>query len=84
MNVDLSVPLIPDAFLPVSLDDGRLDTPAILVALDIVEGNIVRMAGYTQAQRGGPAPARQDPQEPHHGQTSDCRRRCGRLCRQGQ
>lgn len=46
MNVDLPAPLASDAPLPVSIDDGRLDTPAILVDLDIVEDNLARMAEY--------------------------------------
>ena len=49
MNVDPLAPLTPGAMLPVPLGDGRLDTPAVLIVLDIVEDNVARMAGYGQA-----------------------------------
>ena len=37
--------------LPISLDDPRLDTPAVLVDLDIVEANIGRMAGLARREK---------------------------------
>jgi D-serine deaminase-like pyridoxal phosphate-dependent protein len=43
--------LAPDAALPIATSDGRLDTPAVLVDLDIAEANIARMA--TLAERNG-------------------------------
>src|SRR5262245_13086194 len=44
----LPTPLAPDASLPIAVADGRLDTPAILVDLDIVEANIARMASFAR------------------------------------
>lgn len=48
---DMPIPLRPGTNLPVGLDDSALDTPAILVDLDIVEANIGHMAGF--AHRNG-------------------------------
>ena len=47
----LPLPLDPAAELPLSLEDRRLDTPAMLVDLDIAEGNIASMAAF--ARRSG-------------------------------
>lgn len=44
----LPVPVAPDQALPLALDDHRIDTPAILVDLDVAEQNITRMAGYAR------------------------------------
>jgi D-serine deaminase-like pyridoxal phosphate-dependent protein len=49
----LPVPLDPRAALPLPLDDLRLDTPAMLIDLDIAEANIAKMAGF--AARAGVA-----------------------------
>ena len=49
--MSLPVPLAPDAPLPLLLDDERLDTPAVLVDLDIADDNIRRFARY--AERAG-------------------------------
>jgi D-serine deaminase-like pyridoxal phosphate-dependent protein len=51
MNLVLPLPLDPAAELPVPLDDPRLDTPAMLVDLDIVDANIAQMAAF--AERSG-------------------------------
>jgi len=45
-NVVLPLPLAADAELPVPIGDVRLDTPAMLVDLDIAEANIARMAAF--------------------------------------
>jgi D-serine deaminase-like pyridoxal phosphate-dependent protein len=42
----LPVPLEPGAALPLPLDDPRLDTPAMLIDLDIAEANIAKMAAF--------------------------------------
>jgi D-serine deaminase-like pyridoxal phosphate-dependent protein len=47
----LPVPLPPSAPLPIDLDDPRLDTPAVLVDLDVMEANIRRFADF--AERSG-------------------------------
>ena len=47
----LPLPLDPAAELPLSLEDRRLDTPAMLVDLDIAEANIAGMAAF--ARRSG-------------------------------
>src|SRR5262249_777963 len=44
-------PLADDVVLPIGFDDDRLDTPAILVDLDVVDSNIHRMAEF--ARRAG-------------------------------
>jgi hypothetical protein len=44
-------PLDPVAQLPVPLGDQRLDTPAMLVDLDVAEANMAKAAGY--AARAG-------------------------------
>jgi D-serine deaminase-like pyridoxal phosphate-dependent protein len=49
--VPVPVPLDPAAELPLPLDDRRLDTPAMLVDLDIADANIARMAAF--ARRSG-------------------------------
>jgi D-serine deaminase-like pyridoxal phosphate-dependent protein len=36
--------------LPIGLDDERLDTPAILVDLDIVDVNIIAMASFAERE----------------------------------
>src|SRR5476651_1678831 len=46
-------PLAADVALPIAASDQRLDTPAVLVDLDIVEANIERMAAF--ARRAGVA-----------------------------
>ena len=50
-QVFLPLALDPAAALPVPLGDPRLDTPAMLVDLDVAEANIASMAAY--AQRAG-------------------------------
>lgn len=50
MRVDLPTPLAPEAKLPIDLDDPCLDTPAVLVDLDIAEANIAKMANFAQRQ----------------------------------
>jgi D-serine deaminase-like pyridoxal phosphate-dependent protein len=47
----LPLPLDPAAELPVPLADHRLDTPAMLIDLDIAEANIAKMAAF--ASRAG-------------------------------
>lgn len=42
----LPVPLDPAAALPVPVGDQRIDTPAMLIDLDIAEANIAKMADY--------------------------------------
>jgi D-serine deaminase-like pyridoxal phosphate-dependent protein len=44
----LPMPLAPDVALPIATSDPRLDTPAVLVDLDIVEANIARMAAFAR------------------------------------
>lgn len=48
---NLPTPLATDAQLPIDLSDGQLDTPSLLVDLDVVDDNIARMA--TLAHRSG-------------------------------
>jgi D-serine deaminase-like pyridoxal phosphate-dependent protein len=48
MSHPLPLPLASDAVLPIGIDDGRLDTPAVLVDLDVVEANIERMAALSR------------------------------------
>jgi D-serine deaminase-like pyridoxal phosphate-dependent protein len=47
----LPTPLAADVGLPIPLSDQRLDTPAVLVNLDVVEENIAHTAAY--AKRNG-------------------------------
>ena len=47
----LPTPLSADIGLPIPISDQRLDTPAVLVDLDVVEANIAHMAGF--ARRNG-------------------------------
>ena len=47
----LPLPLDPAVPLPLQLTDQRIDTPAMLVDLDVVDGNIARMAAF--ARRAG-------------------------------
>jgi D-serine deaminase-like pyridoxal phosphate-dependent protein len=47
----LPTPLATNVALPIPLADPRLDTPAVLVDLDVVEVNVARMAALVQ--RGG-------------------------------
>jgi D-serine deaminase-like pyridoxal phosphate-dependent protein len=47
----LPVPLDPAAALPVPVGDHRIDTPAMLIDLDIAEANIAKMAQF--ARRAG-------------------------------
>ncbi len=47
----LPLPLDPAAELPLPLEDRRLDTPAMLIDLDIAEANIASMAAF--ARRSG-------------------------------
>ncbi len=47
----LPTPLAGNVGLPITVSDQRLDTPAVLVDLDIVEANIAHMAGF--ARRNG-------------------------------
>lgn len=51
MPLGLPLPLDPAAPLPVDLEDPRLDTPAMLIDLDVAEANIAKAAGY--ARRSG-------------------------------
>jgi D-serine deaminase-like pyridoxal phosphate-dependent protein len=51
IEAGLPLPLDPGATLPLPIGDPRLDTPAMLVDLDIAEANIARMAGF--ASRAG-------------------------------
>ena len=44
----LPLPLDPAAALPVPLDDQRLETPAMLIDLDIVDANIQKAARYAE------------------------------------
>ncbi len=44
----LPAPLAPDVALPIATSDPRLDTPAIVVDLDVVEANIARMAAFAR------------------------------------
>ncbi|HTI77044.1 MAG TPA: alanine racemase [Mycobacterium sp.] len=44
-------PLADDVILPIGFDDDRLDTPAVLVDLDVVDSNIHRMSEF--ARRAG-------------------------------
>ena len=44
----LPAPLAPDLALPIATADPRLDTPAIVVDLDVVEANIARMAAFAR------------------------------------
>lgn len=47
---NLPTPLLADVALPIDLHDDRLDTPAILVDLDIVDANIDGMASFARSQ----------------------------------
>lgn len=47
----LPLPLASDVLLPLHVDDPRLDTPAVLIDLDVVEHNIARTAGYAERNR---------------------------------
>jgi D-serine deaminase-like pyridoxal phosphate-dependent protein len=51
VSLPLPLPLDPVAALPVPLADPRLDTPAMLVDLDVAEANIASMAAF--ARRAG-------------------------------
>lgn len=42
--------LRPEAILPLDLHDGNLDTPALLLDLDIVDANIARMQNFAESQ----------------------------------
>jgi D-serine deaminase-like pyridoxal phosphate-dependent protein len=44
----MPTPLAADVALPIAASDQRLDTPAVLVDLDIVEANIERMAAFAR------------------------------------
>ena len=46
----LPLPLRPEAALPIDLDDTDLDTPALLVDLDILDANITRMQDFANSQ----------------------------------
>jgi D-serine deaminase-like pyridoxal phosphate-dependent protein len=46
MTEALPRPLPDDVILPIEIGDERMDTPAVLVDLDIVEANIARMAAF--------------------------------------
>jgi len=46
--VDLPTPLAEEAELPTSIESELLDTPAVLIDLDIVESNIQRTADYAR------------------------------------
>jgi D-serine deaminase-like pyridoxal phosphate-dependent protein len=46
----MPLPLRPEAALPIDLDDTDLDTPALLVDLEILEGNIARMQDFANGQ----------------------------------
>jgi len=46
----LPTALLADVALPIDLHDDRLDTPAILVDLDIVDANIKAMASFAQRE----------------------------------
>ncbi len=43
-------PLRSDIALPIDLDDSDLDTPAVLVDLDVVEANIADMQAFADAE----------------------------------
>lgn len=47
---NLPRPLLADVSLPIDLNDERLDTPAILVNLDIVDANIESMASFARGE----------------------------------
>ena len=47
----LPTPLAANVALPIPVNDPRLDTPAVLVDLDVVDANIARMAALVR--RGG-------------------------------
>jgi len=51
MTAPLPTPLAAEVALPIPLDDPRVDTPAVLVDLDIVEANIARMAGLARREK---------------------------------
>jgi D-serine deaminase-like pyridoxal phosphate-dependent protein len=59
MTMDLPTPLAERAELPASIESELLDTPAVLIDLDIVEANIQRTADYARPQRR-PSTARGD------------------------
>lgn len=44
----LPVALPDDVTLPIALDDERLDTPSLLVDLDVVDANVERMAAFAR------------------------------------
>lgn len=46
----LPLPLRPDTTLPIDLDDTDLDTPAVLVDLDVLEANVARMQDFANSQ----------------------------------
>jgi len=46
----LPTPLLADVVLPIDIADDRLDTPAILVNLDIVDANIKQMAQFAKEE----------------------------------
>lgn len=48
---ELPIALARDVALPVDVHDERVDTPAVLVDLDVVDANIARFAGFSA--RGG-------------------------------
>lgn len=47
---NLPTPLLADVSLPIDLNDERLDSPAILVDLDIVDANLNRMASFAKSE----------------------------------
>jgi D-serine deaminase-like pyridoxal phosphate-dependent protein len=49
-NEDLPTPLLANDLLPIDIDDECLDTPAILVDLDIVDANIDAMASFARRE----------------------------------
>ena len=48
MKLDIPVPLDENATFPLDLDSDLLDTPAVVVDLDVIEANIARMADYAR------------------------------------
>ena len=53
MTLDLPISVAEGSELPIPIDSELIDTPAVLVDLDVVESNIERMAAY--AERAGVA-----------------------------
>ncbi len=45
-HIQLPLPLAPGVDLPIDVEDAALDTPAVLVDLDVIDMNINRMAAY--------------------------------------